>query len=1113
MSKIGEIPVNLHTGIPDISIPITEIDVSGFKVPISISYIASGLKTEEVPSNVGTGWVLQAGGQLNKLVVKYPDEGVEMDYVPHDSVAQIKDGFHNILTRNPANRYNWKYQEDLPDIYRAAAPGLECRFSGMEVVAPKKRAKVSKLAQSGYVLTNTEGIRYLFTLAEDSSLTYLTKIELPNGRNISIEYESFLLDMPGTNMKELYYQAQGVDIQDFTDDGLDRILSATTRKSFRISKIIFPTGNVEFVYSRDRKDLTGGSMLTSVKRYDKVDGDYLRMTGDVRFHQSYFVSYSFDQQQTSGVSDKFRSLFYRLRLDSVSFMGYSGPQTFAFKYNATALPPQNSLSQDHWGYYNGQQNQSLIRTFIRKDNSMSSYSNREANSTFAQAGILQEIVYPTGGRYKFEYELNTVAVQFPDYSSTYDSGGALNHKGVKVHPIPIVSAPLSPERFSGFNLEVKGTGSGLAPESVSFAVRTKRPLSAHPVYVSLSIVPLAVAGEVSKLRLDTVVVMSGTATFGMASFQKSLAPGLYRVLCGKLDRYSVNGETDGDLFVPSELTVQTGVLDPGVTPAPITAYQYPAGGLRIKKITLSDGVGPDQVQTFSYHQFQDPSRSSGSLGSLPSYIESVSELAVPSGQIVYAIGTRALYMYDAVPFLDVFYVPNMPVSSQMNQEAYSSIYFLNWRPIVVENYVPIFSSFLKYDPYLFSVRMANSSKVASKAVESYVGYANVTIDYGGNGKRELTYTNTGDAWQRGLLVSEKVYSKQGSSYALLEESTNTYAVDNGWDRPTSKVKTTLPVISGAPVVSERTVFSYRHPYFAFPSRAVGISSNGDSTVSERRYVLDFPGLVQNDDLSVGIKELFNRNILSSIIEEISYIADVQGVRRGVHSKFTEFKRDLPVPVRLLGTDRISTPGGFVAASVGSGKLIRSNSYRPLVEFNRYDSFGNPLEQRRVEGTSTAMIWGYDKSQLIAEVKNAKADDVYYESFEENAGTFDVQAKAGEKSYVGNYTMTFTPPSSRTDLLISYWTYSTGKWLLRKAPYVKGMVLSGDKIDEIRIFPPGAQMTSFTYKAGAGVLSRCDANNMYTYYDYDNTGKLIAIRDGDKHIREIYQYQSKLSRLY
>src|ERR1700716_3943068 len=74
LGKYGEIPVGKYTGIPEINIPLYEITEGDIKVPISLSYHASGVKVEENASWVGLGWSLNAGGAITRSVRGKPDE-------------------------------------------------------------------------------------------------------------------------------------------------------------------------------------------------------------------------------------------------------------------------------------------------------------------------------------------------------------------------------------------------------------------------------------------------------------------------------------------------------------------------------------------------------------------------------------------------------------------------------------------------------------------------------------------------------------------------------------------------------------------------------------------------------------------------------------------------------------------------------------------------------------------------------------------------------------------------------------------------------------------------------------------------------------------------------
>jgi len=62
------------------------------------------------------------------------------------------------------------------------------------------------------------------------------------------------------------------------------------------------------------------------------------------------------------------------------------------------------------------------------------------------------------------------------------------------------------------------------------------------------------------------------------------------------------------------------------------------------------------------------------------------------------------------------------------------------------------------------------------------------------------------------------------------------------------------------------------------------------------------------------------------------------------------------------------------------------------------------------------------------------------------------------------------------------------------------------IDEVRLYPLGAQMVSYTYTPLAGMTSQVDASSKITYYEYDKLGRLVRVKDQDGRILKQHDYQ-------
>ncbi len=65
---------DLYTGKVNISLPIYELQVGKFKLPLSLNYTTGSIAVDQLPSWVGLGWSLRAGGQVTRITRGKPDE-------------------------------------------------------------------------------------------------------------------------------------------------------------------------------------------------------------------------------------------------------------------------------------------------------------------------------------------------------------------------------------------------------------------------------------------------------------------------------------------------------------------------------------------------------------------------------------------------------------------------------------------------------------------------------------------------------------------------------------------------------------------------------------------------------------------------------------------------------------------------------------------------------------------------------------------------------------------------------------------------------------------------------------------------------------------------------
>ncbi|GAB3359903.1 hypothetical protein GCM10027566_25480 [Arachidicoccus ginsenosidivorans] len=237
--------------------------------------------------------------------------------------------------------------------------------------------------------------------------------------------------------------------------GVDTINPLTTITTFRepechLTEIKSKFATVTF-HASPRLDVNGGVRLDSLT----IINQNQHIVDRFSFEYSYINSSTVKDHVISNgayYNDTGRFSYLRMQLDQIK---QNDSNWYQFDYNPVKLPHKNSCATDFWGFYNGAlTNITLIPNPVRfpsKSSLGDSHNNHGADVVNTQAGILISITYPTGGKTKFTYELNTFTNYFaPDIDSLNNvttKGEGLRTKSIDFY----ASGSTSPSKRTTYN--------------------------------------------------------------------------------------------------------------------------------------------------------------------------------------------------------------------------------------------------------------------------------------------------------------------------------------------------------------------------------------------------------------------------------------------------------------------------------------------------------------------------------------------------------------------------------------------------------------------------------------------------------------------------------------
>lgn len=878
LGKYVEVPVGLYTGIPSISVPFYDINSGGINIPVNLSYYAGGVKVEETPSWVGLGWSLNAGGVISRQVRGLPDEGPG-GYMTN---SQLTDNYLN-GTMSASVKENYLTDvlngviDSQQDIYFYNFGSESGKFlldpSGKAICIPINKTLIEFGTflgeEKSWKITSENGNIHYFTAKEVTGST--TSGDISYSESPTSWYLTRVLNSSETEQVDFEYETSSYTFRTIVsqtkfifDSGYpegNRNESSSYSQNIiwgqRLSKIKFKNGQISFIKNtQQRSDLPSDYSLQSIILKSDNSGFYKK----INLHQSYFVS-----AEESSISPSDR---HRLILDSVSMTDVNGIKegSYKFTYNTDAnLPSRNSFSQDYWGFYNGAENgfrfvPTTLVYHTTSDPTIPSLiegADRKPNVTFAKAGILTSVTYPTKGRTVFEYEGNR-ASNVPavmDVVTGYQTSRILSD-----------GSSTSYEKFFSVS---KGFG------------------GMQGVFAKIQVYREGCPPETTAGCPVTILHFPSGQMINVNSNNNNLylPIGEYRI------EANLTGVNDPNMLSNYFVRIDVPVGEYQQNP-----YNITVGGLRVKKVISYDHTGLNVgTKYYTYLRSDSVNRSSGFLVSFPSYVSDLTDYkTIIAGPHSYDVQTK---------YITISSGSNLPLAmTQSSTVGYSSVQETqNEQGLMGKTeYDYKIAGDIYMNEFPFPPSTSREWKRGLLASRRDFRYDISTNKYEIVQKKTIDYIPMQEQFYRGVKIGRRNFGNISGLELDKRFEVAEFLTSTGWLPIEADSNTVIDPTNGT-VISDKSTYSYNSNNLM---QIKATSLNSEGVLRERFKAYPHDMVSSGRDQNGVYQGMIARNIINTLIEQSEIVNGKTSLQ------ITNYKQVKPKLYLPGTTDVLNTKSGL-----------------------------------------------------------------------------------------------------------------------------------------------------------------------------------------------------------
>ncbi|RXR21460.1 hypothetical protein [Flavobacterium stagni] len=1011
LMKFNEIEISQYTGVPDISVSLFETKTRSNEIKnlIKLSYHIANIKADDVSTDVGLGWSLSYGGTISRTTKDLPDEikTLSQSYlngiqghkgrfgIYHNNSISNTNRFYELLNLERGNtnislsdterkKFYWedvslgKYDTEH-DIWQYNFMGYSGNFT-IEKNITTNLLEVKNKTSNGlkivniydsstfepqsFIVYDPKGNKYEFDIVEESSSTIFSDIKYYFFGSYISSPESFI-SLPinvrsAFHLSKIYDKNNNLIIEYIYNDENERMTEITEIRSFEYNYSIGVNGPetvLDYLTIYDPNNLyqlnkvlepkerfTVNKIVNNVKKIKQIKiiglGKYIFEWDSNRsdFYEVGYAAYKLNSIIEKNLDDEVlskyefnyfynnKNVYNRNKLFLGEIKKYD---KFLLQYTSQKLEyefldymPNLNLGIDYWGYHNE------VKPYDFK------YYTKKVTPLISTLGVLRKIVHPTKGCTVFEYEPNSYSYIGSQLLTNFND----NPDNWDENILHLEMQSLN-NQYNLFHIQDE--------HDVEIRVANNNIFNTYSDFRFLIYKKDSLNNFVLYKYIEPETVLSNNFFFST-----KLIEGDYKIALSSLDvNFPNNFSLNVDFTYKTKKSQQLN-------------YVY-GGGNRVKSISYFD-VDVD----INNLQFT-PTKKKTNFEYL-------------NGSLVYGL---PVFEYIKTLFTLIRF-PGSYSGSYFNE----NIFEVKYRTV-----------------------STNSLNVNFKTYGSDVGYKNVKSFENGNGHSEYDFTSAIEFpedeeaynrnypfypsknidYKRGLLKELKIFDSNGR---ILQFIKNDYQFDEA---------NLADEITGFTSYITTNNCAYNHlfnTYEAFEnvSRAynslepcpdvftnMGIkfiySSYGWAKLESKEtknYFYD----ANNTQSEVVTRESFQYNPLNKMIAEhkvinslgeetvssYDYLTDPAALAQNRIAEIEQIK--VNKNNEILSTSKIVYSNTFAGnTNVHLPSVIQTSkggiTLENKIRYNRYDTYGNPLEVQQENGMLISYIYGYHNTQVVAKIEN------------------------------------------------------------------------------------------------------------------------------------------------